>query len=525
MLNRSIRLFVALGTAIFLQPTLAAQKPEMQTAEAPPDHGIYDKSATGVFYVPEDLLTEHQQIKQRFDELSSERFRDPQKAADHLDSFDDVLKELREIESKIDEVKVHVQPFEVFSRRETQAFQLGDAKQVVITADDVILRGWNGKDIKCVIEKFVLGTEEPDEAEFDAISVQHELRVADDLVGKDKASREEAEKRHSEQNESKASSPESRKMRAELLAEIQASYAMYQPLQGNKIDTLKIVGLTFQEGNEHLSGRTKSPGGAGTFGGFWKRSAKVTIYIPACNHVAVRGCMVAVDIKSLDANLILTAHDSQDRSYGKNFSVKDIDGNVTVDEAPIRLIHGVTGNVTMTQTDEVTNTGTMHSRGLRTSSSPPPDPTSVTDVNGDFKGHFVRADLRLESIGGKIDVTNEYGNTHLVVKQPLSAAAHRIVSHSGIIHAACKDAASVGVPLNAFTQVGTVRVALKQKELADKSYSTNGRGWYGFQPPTDGFNFQALKRPHQAWTNASRDDGLDLISSSGVIVVAPPAAD
>ena len=328
----------------------------------------------------------------------------------------------------------------------------------MITSDDVMLRGWNGKNIKCVIEKFVLAEEEPEAGEFAAIAVKHETRLADDLVGMSDEARAAGEEKFLASEAGQKLTEQGRKSRAKLVAEIHDSYWMYKPLQGHAVDVLQIEGLTFQAGNRHLTGRTESAGGGATLGGYWKRSAKVTIYVPNCRHVAVRGCEKAVDIKSLQANLILTTHGSQDRSYGADFAIRDIDGDVTIDQAPIRVIQAIRGNLNIQQTEEYTNTGTMHGGGLRTSSSPPPDLTKISDVTGDVSGKFVRADLHLEKIGGALDVINEYGNTTLKIDKPLSKTAHRILSHSGVVRATTAKADTAGIPIFAFTQTGTRRL-------------------------------------------------------------------
>ena len=54
---------------------------------------------------------------------------------------------------------------------------------ISVTGDHVIVRGWEGPGIKCVVEKIIVAKEQPEDSEFDAIHVMHELTVAEDKVG------------------------------------------------------------------------------------------------------------------------------------------------------------------------------------------------------------------------------------------------------------------------------------------------------------------------------------------------------
>ncbi len=494
---------------------------EHPTATAPPNLAVLEHTPTGVMYADKDLVKQYTQLKDQINDVRGRLFRDGRLANAKRNELVELEEQRQQLHAKIDETKFHAQPFGVFTQRDTQSFDLGEARQIVITSDDVILRGWNGKNIKCVIEKFVLAEAEPDASEFAAIAVKHERRLADDLVGMSDEARAAAEQEFLASEAGEQLSEQGRTSRAKFVAEIHNSYWMYKPLQGHAVDVLQIEGLSGQEGNQHLTVRTESKGGGATLGGYWKRSAKVTIYVPNCRHVAVRGCEKAVDIKSLQANLIVTTHSSQDRSYGADFAIRDIDGDVTIDQAPIRVIHAIRGNLNIQQTEEYTNTGTMHGGGLRTSSSPPPDPTKISEVSGDVSAQFVRADLHLENIGGALDVINEYGNTALIIDKPLSKTAHRILSHSGVVRTITTKADAAGIPIFAFTQTGTAQVAYDRDEFEDRSFSTDGRSWYGFQSVGVEFGFPALQRPKLAWANDSRSDGIDLVSNAGAVVVGP----
>ncbi|QDT09841.1 hypothetical protein [Planctomycetes bacterium K23_9] len=513
----------------FAVPFADAEDRLKASAQAPANHVSFRSTATGGLYVDQELMAEYVAAKDRYESLRRNRYRSADFLGLAAEEFLAAEKKFVALAAKVESAAVLVSPFTVYRRRETESFQLGSSNQIVITADDVNLRGWNGDDIKCVVEKAVLGTESPDDAEFDAIKVEHEVRPADDWVGVTDEVRKQQEDAFLESKSGKDATEAGLKFRKELIEKNREHYSVYRPLQGQRVNTLQVVGLSAQEGNVHLTGEIVSPGGGKSMSGYWRRSAKVTIYVPKCQYVAVRGCMVAVNIKSVQANLILTTDGSLDRSYGADFHVSDIDGDLSIRQAPIRRIIGIQGDVQFIQTDEVTNTSTRHSGGVRTTSSPPPDPTLIGDIGGNLNGHFVRADLSLRNLRGEISVFNEYGNTQIDVAANLKNTTHRIASHSGVIRLSGQAVPDdypdlevndlVGVPLHAFTQTGTVKVRGLRKRLQDKSYTSGGRGWQGFRSPTDGVSFTDFNRPNAAWENSPRSAGIDIVSSAGTVVI------
>ena len=499
------------------------------TVQAPANCVAFKHTATGAVFVDKDLSKQYRAAKSRFEALQKQRYMSAAALESHDDGFALAEKELADLASRAEKTGVLCEPFTVYKRRETKSIELSPSAQIVITADDVTLRGWDGKNIKCVIEKSVLGTEEPDESEFDAIQMVHKIGVADQMVGATQEVRDRREAEFLASDAGRKLTPGNLKAREGLLQSISGQYDIYKSMQGQSLNSLQLTGLIAQEGNVHLTGEIESPGGGKTIGGYWRRSAKATIYVPACDTVAVRGCMGAVDIKSVEANLIPTTHGSRGASYGSDFRVSDIAGNVSIEQVPIRIIDGVSGSVHFLQTNENANSSTRHSGDTRVTSSPPPHPTVITDVEGDFMGEFSRADLTLQKIAGSIDVMNEYGNTRLSIQDDLKDAPHRIVSHSGVIRLAGKSVPKdfpdkkvndlVGVPVHAFTQIGDVKIRGLRKRLESKNFTSSGRGWVGFQSSTDGFAFGAAGRPTAAWNGESRKSGLDLISSSGVVIV------
>ena len=110
-------------------------------------------------------------------------------------------------------------------------------------------------------------------------------------------------------------------------------------------------------------------------GSDWQRRASLTVYVPAaCRAVAVRGCQGSLDVHGVSAPLLLTSDGSHDRDYEGTFVVRNLAGPLTAVNVPLDLVDGVRGDVTLTCTTELVNTGTLHdaARGNRTLYTPPP---------------------------------------------------------------------------------------------------------------------------------------------------------
>ena len=501
-----------------------ADAQDYPTATVAPNMSRWKHASTGVVYVPQALLEEYQDKKRTYDGLRADVSSALPNALTIRNKILALRKELDAIESTMETASVLAEPYSVYKQRITESYELSETRHILILGDDVIVRGWNGDKIKCVVEKFVLSEEEPDDSEFDAIKIEHDVRQADDLVGLSDKDRAAQERKFLASEDGRKLDEAARQRRAKFVAEIHNSYRMYRTVQGQAINVLKFIGLRGNEGNQHLTGATKSPGGGGTVGGFWKRSARFTIYVPECETVVIQGCQKHVDIKSIQANLIVTNHNSQDRAYDGQFAIQDVQGDVTIHQAPIRLVENVRGNLSMVQTNEFTNTSTSHRGRLRTTSSPMPNPTFVRQVEGRFEGQFVRADLYIDQVGGKLDVVNDYGNTDVVLDKPLLESSHRVISHSGVIRAVMPQATTVQVPLYAFTQTGAVQIAFDRNKFDDRSFGVGetGRSWYGFQTTTPNQPFfTGMDRPKHAWENTQREPGIDLISNAGAVVLGP----
>ncbi len=181
---------------------------------------------------------------------------------------------------------------------------------------------------------------------------------------------------------------------------------------------------------------------------------------------------MGLDVTDLQASLVLARAGSQNRDYNGTFRVRSLEGDLTVDNAPLDLIDSVRGNVTIVSTMELANTGTRHERGQRTAYTPPPRVLTCRNVDGDFTAWFTRGDLKLAEISGRIDVRNEFGDTALVALTPLAAKPHRLLSESGRVEVQLTRDALGDRPLQALTNCGSVRTNARQDFLEDTNFTT-----------------------------------------------------
>src|SRR5262249_28250367 len=157
------------------------------------------------------------------------------------------------------------------------------------------------------------------EEHLKGLSVRHTHGKAPQVVGRTEAEVEAEEQAFLASEKGKALDDKSRQARQALVREIAESFSVYRDFQGKDIDTFEIVGLTHQQGNRQITVDIKSPNGGGSLGSDWRRHAALTVYVPKCKAVVLRGCLVGLDVSGLDANLILTSADSHNRNYDGTF--------------------------------------------------------------------------------------------------------------------------------------------------------------------------------------------------------------
>jgi len=447
----------------------------------------------------------------------------------------DLLRLRDEIEKKkqfVPVAKTHVQT-------DTSTFELGSERLLVITADNVRLVGWEGPGVKVELTKTILSVDgKLDEAEMKGLKVIHKHARIPEKVGRTKAENDDAEADFLKTKDGQALTPKNLEWRKKFHEEIRAHYAIYGDFQGKEVDTLDIEGLTHDQGNRQMTLEVESKDGGSSLRSVWQRHAALTVYVPVCKAVAIRGGLEKLDIENIKTSLVITADDSHDRDNHSESRIHGVTGSLAARNIPLHAIEDVSGDVSLTCTVDLANSGTTHDGGsdpgqvLRTFHVFQAVPCSVKDIGGGFQAWLCRVDLKLENVAGRIDVRNEFGETRLTMTKSLSKDAHRIVSEAGRIELNSSAASLGDFPLWAATQCGNVRTN-SPRAMLDSFNFTQGmdsegvsRSWHGLRRTKkedtkfDPEEFlESASRADKALHNQIRSAGLDLISRGGTVVV------
>ena len=521
----------ALALASAGVPECTAEQTPTAAGGAPPNHAVLKHAREGAFFVAKPLKQKYDQLLDRVKLIRAEIGAGRIQGAEARRQLSDLQSELDQLREEIEQKKVLVTAVETHTQTETTTFNLGSERLLVVTTDDVRVEGWDEPDVKCVLEKTLFCPKgQSADDQFKAIRVVHRLRLAPDLVGKTSAKRAAEEQKFQQSAAGQALTPRQRTARAKLLRQIEADYAIYRDFQGKEMGTLEIEGLTYEQGNRQMSVEVSSEGGETSSSGRWQRLAALTVYVPRCKAVLLRGCLTGLRVTGLRADLVVTSQGSHHRDYDGSFEIQQLRGSLTIDNAPIQRVEDIDGPVTILSTTELANTGTTHKDGFRTFYTPLADQCLCRKIRGDFSAWFSRCDLRLEAMAGKIDVHNEFGDTTLKVDEPLAEAAHRIVSQSGRVEVDCSETVFRGaskLPVLALTSCGTVRTNFSQQHFVNTSFTTGStadgsrRDWRGVRSKREEgpIPFELFDRPELACQGSSRSPGIDLISRAGIVVL------
>lgn len=530
---RRWRLLPLIGVAMlavnFHGSSVMAEEPLRLEGKAPPGQAIVGHLRGGAFFVDKELKRRHDDLLAQSRELQFAVKSDATNAADAQEQLRFLEGELDGLRGEIEAKKVFVPAATTQTETEEAEFELGAERLLVITADRVNVRGWDQPRVTVVLKKFVLAADaEPAIDELDALRVVHRQAAAPELVGKTPEQYAAEEEAFLASDAGRALSEDQRASRRALVKEIHDDYAPYRDFQGKPLDVLDIEGLTYEQGNRNVSTAVQSAGGESRFSFEWRRDAELTVFVPPCRGLLLRGCGAGLDIEDVHAPIILTDSDSRNNDYDGSFRIRGVEGPLRIDNVPLNHLENVHGDVAIIATLDHTGSTTGVKGGLRASYIAPPRECVIRDVEGDLSAWFSRVSLKVGKVTGRIDVKNEAGDTTLTVAEQLASVAHRVVSDCGQIEVHLGAAALGGLPVMALTNLGSVRNNRDREVLDDTSFTSGSsndgsrRAWQGFKSKRD-FKPAALpdeaRRPAAVLANEPRSPGLDLISRSGTVVL------
>jgi hypothetical protein len=267
--------------------------------------------------------------------------------------------------------------------------------------------------------------------------------------------------------------------------------------------------------------------GAGVKSSQWRRHAKVVLYVPKCGRIGVRGGLAGFKVEGVHAPVTIVGEG--DRDYEASYEVSELTGSLTAENITIHRLDGVKGDVSIVATAYSGNVSTTHDdRGI-TMEPGPIRSAEYQNIDGDLRVRFVRTDLAVGRVTGRVDVENNFGPTTWLADTPLGKADHRLVSLGGPIEVRLGKSALDGLPLALFTECGVVHLAPGMMQGLDSSSFSSGSGdgvpssWQGFAtvrgPSASGF--ELIKRIGAAIQGQPREPGVDIISRGGTVRLQP----
>jgi hypothetical protein len=435
----------------------SADTPHVE-GQSPPGQEALKGTRGGYFFVDTSLKQQYDRLLSRLRALQADLDAERIGGAEALNELKDLQAKLKRLRSEIEQKKVLVSLGKVHRQNETMTFDLGPARLLYIGADNLRIEGWDGPQVKCVLEKTVIAAEG---AAFDenlrGIKLRHRHGPAPELVGRTLAELEADEQKFLASPEGQKLNSQQRESRQQLIREIAESHERYRAFQGKEIDTVEIEGLTYQQGNRWIDFDIRSGNVSTISGGEWQRYASLTVYVPACHSVALGGGAEDLDVRGLHGDLVLSGGGGSGR-------VSNLHGSLNVYNLRLELVETIHGNVNIQSTITAVPSTSL-GNGVRIVAPPAPPVLTCRNVEGNLTAWVMRDELNLEAIAGRIEVKNDFGKTTLTLDRALADKRHRIVSESGRIEVRIAPGARGRLPLCAMTNCGVVRVPEAEEEM------------------------------------------------------------
>ena len=130
----------------------------------------------------------------------------------------------------------------------------------------------------------------------------------------------------------------------------------------------------------------------------WQRHASLTIYVPQCKGVGLRGGTAGLEAEGLKAPLIVRG--DGDRDYNSQSYVRDHEGPLLVENIQLQTIKNVRGDVAVTVSTDLGNSGTEHTAGQVTQYTEPPATFTYRKIDGNVTALLLKVHLQLAEVNG-----------------------------------------------------------------------------------------------------------------------------
>jgi len=500
---------VAFALALLTTARAAADDQKKHRPKAPADYSIFESDLAGSYFVSKPLKQKYDNLLKRVGELRTaiDEARIDESIARR--EIDQLQGEIDEAIRQIDKAKLYVPGATVQNLSVTKNITLGAGNLLFVEAENVEIRGGEGPELKCVVEKTVLS------------EIDKKQDLTSDFDGIELIVRQSSGKAMFGFYKTAAGRPD-----------MQHEYEQFpfKPFIDRDFTFVTVKGLTHQDGNRQIQVAVHSERGDGQSSSVWRRHVKLILVVPKCEGVGVRGALDGFRARSLNSPLMVEGGGNRD--YQKRFEVVDLGGPLTASNIPIHRIDGITGDVSIIATAYAENTGSAYGPGVSMRTVPPKE-SSYKNIQGGLLARFCRAELTLEAIAGRVDVANDFGKTVWRADRPIAAMDHRIVSQSGAIEVWFSPAALGKLRLTLFTECGAVRLPKGGNGLQSLMFSgsrgdVTTRSWHGFftgdrNERRPELSSSLYERVPAAVLGKRRSQGVDIISRAGTITYEPIA--
>ncbi len=492
--------------------------------QAPGDYRIFEQDMAGAYFIARPLMEKYDALRKRVAGLRADIAGARIDSARARAEVAALQAELNGLLQTIDQAKLYIPGATVHRRTETTHVPIQPDDLLLVDCENVEVRGWDGPDIQCVLERTVLDDDSG--------------KVADDFAGIELVARKGSGKEFFGFYLDVRDQPKfwaNEDMQSELRRFV------FPDFLGREFPYVTVKGLVYQEGNRQIDVTVRSERGDGFSSSQWRRHATLTLLVPRCQRVGIRGGLGR--LKARDLNAGLTVLGQGNRDYTAVYEVANLGGSLAADNIPIHRVDGVKGNVSVTATAYIENKGTGYGPDGVTARASDPKESVYRDIDGDLRARFCRANLTIGDVGGRVDVENDFGDTVWQTDRELAQKGdHRVVSQSGAVTVRLGAKVPGGLKVEMFTEVGSLRrgrdvekalnVWFEETNFQTAEGDTIRRSWtsWALHPGPQG------DQPRHNWEEASarrrraadalygrpRSPGIDVISRAGTVTVAVP---
>ncbi|SIN75261.1 hypothetical protein SAMN05444166_0641 [Singulisphaera sp. GP187] len=492
--------------------------------QAPEDYRIFEQDRAGAYFIARPLMEQYDALRKRVAgvraEIDGARI-DSAKARVEVETLQAELNKLLET---IDHVKLYIPGATVHKRTETIHVPIQPDDLLLVDCENVEVRGWDGPDVQCVLEKTVLDDDGG--------------KVADDFAGIELVVRKGSGKEFFGFYLNVRDQPQFKK-NEEMQNELRRF--LFSDFLEREFPYVTVKGLVHQEGNRQIDVTVRSERGDGFSASQWRRHATLTLLVPRCQRVGIRGGLGRLKVHDLNAGLSVLGQGNRD--YHALYEVAKISGSLESDTIPIHRIDGVKGDVSVTAMAYTENKSSGYGPDGVTARADDPKETVYRNIEGNLRARFCRANLTIGDVGGRVDVENDFGDTVWQSDRELAQQVdHRVVSQSGSVMVRLGAKASGALKVEMFTECGSLRrgndveKALNAWFEAANFQTADGdtvrRSWTSWsrRPGPKGARetrdreepFERFRRVADAMYGRPRSPGVDVISRAGTVTVALP---